>query len=78
MLSAAPKGAVEMLFRAVAAEPARFGVRANTVRAGWIDAGMTESGIGGQMSEEAVKASLARIPWDEWAGRAISPRRSCS
>lgn len=62
VLSAAPKGAVEMLFRAVAAESARFGVRANTVRAGWIDAGMTDSGIGGQMSEEALKASLARIP----------------
>jgi len=70
VLSAAPKGAVEMLFRAVAAESARFGVRANTVRAGWIDAGMTESGIGGQMSEEAVKASLARIPM----GRMGRPR----
>jgi len=62
VLSAAPKGAVEMLFRAVAAESARFGIRANTVRAGWIDAGMTDSGIGGQMSEEALRASLARIP----------------
>ena len=70
VLSAAPKGAVEMLFRAVAAESARFGVRANTVRAGWIDAGMTDSGIGGQMSEEAVKASLARIPM----GRMGRPR----
>jgi NAD(P)-dependent dehydrogenase (short-subunit alcohol dehydrogenase family) len=70
VLSAAPKGAVEMLFRAVAAESARFGIRANTVRAGWIDAGMTDTGIGGQMSEEAVKASLARIPM----GRMGRPR----
>ena len=62
VLSAAPKGAIEMLFRAVAVESARFGIRANTVRPGWIDAGMTDAGIGGQMSEEAMKASLARIP----------------
>jgi 3-oxoacyl-[acyl-carrier protein] reductase len=70
VLSAAPKGAVEMLFRAVAAESARFGVRANTVRAGWIDAGMTDSGVGGQMSEQALKASVARIP----LGRMGRPR----
>lgn len=70
VLSAAPKGAIEMLFRAVAVESARFGIRANTVRPGWIDAGMTDSGIGGQMSEEAVKASLARIPM----GRMGAPR----
>jgi NAD(P)-dependent dehydrogenase (short-subunit alcohol dehydrogenase family) len=70
VLSAAPKGAIEMLFRAVAVESARFGIRANTVRPGWIDAGMTDTGIGGQMSEEAMKASLARIPM----GRMGAPR----
>ena len=70
VLSAAPKGAIEMLFRAIAVESARFGIRANTVRPGWIDAGMTGTGIGGQMSEEAMKASLARIPM----GRMGTPR----
>jgi len=70
VLSAAPKGAIEMLFRAIAVESARFGIRANTVRPGWIDAGMTDTGIGGQMSAEAIKASLARIPM----GRMGSPR----
>lgn len=70
VLSAAPKGAIEMLFRAVAVESAKFGIRANTVRPGWIDAGMTDTGIGGQMSEEAMKASLARIPM----GRMGTPR----
>jgi NAD(P)-dependent dehydrogenase (short-subunit alcohol dehydrogenase family) len=39
-LSAAPKAGVEMLIRGVAKECGRFGIRANCVGPGWIDAGM--------------------------------------
>lgn len=38
--SAAPKAAIEMLFRGVALEEGRFGIRANCVGPGFIDAGM--------------------------------------
>lgn len=40
ILSAAPKAAVETLVRGVAKEAGRFGVRANCVQPGWIDAGL--------------------------------------
>ena len=40
VLSTAPKAAVEAMVRAVAKEEARFGVRANAVAVGVIDAGM--------------------------------------
>src|SRR3546814_1982206 len=38
--SAAPKAAIEMLFRGVALEEGRFGIRANCVGPGFIDAGL--------------------------------------
>lgn len=38
--SAAPKAAIEMLFRGVALEEGRFGIRANCVAPGFIDAGL--------------------------------------
>jgi len=61
-----------MLFRAVAGRVCRFGVRAEYGARGWIDAGMTDSGDRWQMSEEALKASLARIPWAAWPARDIA------
>jgi NAD(P)-dependent dehydrogenase (short-subunit alcohol dehydrogenase family) len=42
--SAAPKAAIEMLFRGVALEEGRYGIRANCVGPGFIDAG-----LGGQL-----------------------------
>lgn len=38
--SAAPKAAIEMLFKGVALEEGRFGIRANCVAPGFIDAGL--------------------------------------
>jgi NAD(P)-dependent dehydrogenase (short-subunit alcohol dehydrogenase family) len=38
-LSSVPKAAIERLVEAIAKEEARYGVRANAVRAGWINAG---------------------------------------
>jgi NAD(P)-dependent dehydrogenase (short-subunit alcohol dehydrogenase family) len=40
VLSAAPKAAVESVIRAVAREEGRFGIRANAVAPGWVDAGL--------------------------------------
>ena len=40
VLSAVPKAAVESLIRAVALEEGRFGIRANAVAPGWVDAGL--------------------------------------
>lgn len=40
ILSAAPKAAIEMLIRGVAKESGRFGIRANCVGPGWINAGL--------------------------------------
>lgn len=39
-MSAAPKAAIEMLIRGVAKESGRFGIRANCVGPGWINAGL--------------------------------------
>jgi len=39
-LSAVPKAAMESLIRAVALEEGRFGIRANAVAPGWVDAGL--------------------------------------
>jgi NAD(P)-dependent dehydrogenase (short-subunit alcohol dehydrogenase family) len=40
VLSAAPKAAIEMLFRGLACEEGRYGIRANCVGPGFIDAGL--------------------------------------
>jgi NAD(P)-dependent dehydrogenase (short-subunit alcohol dehydrogenase family) len=40
IMSAAPKAAIEMIMRGVAKESGRFGIRANCVGPGWIDAGL--------------------------------------
>lgn len=45
ILSAAPKAAIEMLIRGVARESGRFGIRANCVGPGWIDAGLGKKGL---------------------------------
>jgi NAD(P)-dependent dehydrogenase (short-subunit alcohol dehydrogenase family) len=58
VLSAAPKAAIEALMRAIAKEEGRFGVRANSVAPGCIDAGIGHaalSGGGGDAFLEAVK-----------------------
>jgi NAD(P)-dependent dehydrogenase (short-subunit alcohol dehydrogenase family) len=45
IMSAAPKAAIEMLVRGVARESGRFGIRANCVGPGWINAGLGKKGL---------------------------------
>ncbi|WP_340151253.1 SDR family oxidoreductase [uncultured Sneathiella sp.] len=40
VMSAAPKAAIELLMRGVAKEEGKYGVRANSVGPGWVDAGL--------------------------------------
>ena len=58
-LSAVPKAAVDRLVAVIAKEEGRYGVRANAVRTGWIDAG---SG-GRLLQDDAVRArKIQEIP----------------
>jgi 3-oxoacyl-[acyl-carrier protein] reductase len=62
-LSSAPKGAVEALVRALAAEEGRFGVRANSVGPGMLTDGMAARLISsGELSPEALDVARANIP----------------
>ncbi len=61
-LSAVPKGGVEALVRAVAAEEGRFGVRANSVGPGLMAAGMYHALVeSGDFSPELLEAGTAQI-----------------
>jgi 3-oxoacyl-[acyl-carrier protein] reductase len=81
-LSSVPKAAVDRLIAAIATEEGRFGVRANALRVGWIDAG---SG-GSLLTEEAVRIRkqqeipLRRLGSPKDVGEAVaflaSPRAS--
>jgi 3-oxoacyl-[acyl-carrier protein] reductase len=60
LLSAAPKGAVEQLARAIAAEEGKFGVRVNCVGVGVIKAGLWEDLLAsGDYDERALSAARA-------------------
>ena len=62
-LSSAPKGAVEALVRALAAEEGRFGVRANAVGPGMLTDGMAARLISsGDLSPEALDVARGNIP----------------
>ncbi len=62
-LSSGPKGAVEALVRALAAEEGRFGVRVNCVGPGMLTDGMAERLIGsGDLDERALAVARANIP----------------
>jgi NAD(P)-dependent dehydrogenase (short-subunit alcohol dehydrogenase family) len=62
-LSSAPKGAVEALVRALAAEEGRFGVRVNAVGPGMLTDGMAGRLISsGELSNEALDVARSRIP----------------
>ncbi len=61
-LSAAPKAAVEMLVRAIAAEEGRFGIRANCVGPGMLTDGMAERLIAaGDLDEQALAITRRNI-----------------
>ncbi len=62
-LSAAPKGAVEALVRALAAEEGRFGVRVNAVGPGMLTDGMAARLISsGDLSAETLDLTRGHIP----------------
>ena len=62
VLSSAPKAAIESMLQVIAREYGRYGVRANSVRSGWLDGGKFADGIGGQVSDKAKQAIIASIP----------------
>lgn len=51
-MSAAPKAAIEMLIRGVAKESGRFGIRANCVAPGWVNAGLGKIGLEEKLDEQ--------------------------
>lgn len=53
IMSAAPKAAIEMLMRGVAKESGRFGIRANCVGPGWINAGLGKKGLEEKLDEKS-------------------------
>ena len=62
-LSAAPKGAVEAVVRALAAEEGRFGVRVNAVGPGMLTDGMAARLIeSGELDDDALSITRANIP----------------
>ena len=62
-LSSAPKGAVEALARALAAEEGRFGVRVNCVGPGMLTDGMAKRLIAsGDLDDRALEVARGNIP----------------
>jgi NAD(P)-dependent dehydrogenase (short-subunit alcohol dehydrogenase family) len=62
VMSSAPKAAIESMMQVVARDYGRYGVRANSVRSGWLAGGKFADGIGGQVSDKAKEAIVATIP----------------
>ena len=62
VLSSAPKAAIESMLQVTAREYGRFGVRANSVRSGWLASGKFADGMGGQVQDKAMQAIIAQIP----------------
>lgn len=63
VLSVAPKGAIEALMRGIAREEGRFGVRANNVAVGVVDAGMFPKLVErGELSQEWIDAAMRATP----------------
>ncbi|WP_176599221.1 SDR family NAD(P)-dependent oxidoreductase [Sphingobium sp. 15-1] len=62
LCSAAPKAAIEMLFRGIALEEGRFGIRANCVAPGFIDAGLGHELIAKPGIEEWVDGIRRMLP----------------
>ena len=63
VLSVAPKGAIEALMRGIAREEGRYGVRANNVAVGVVDAGMFPKLVErGELSQEWIDAAVRNTP----------------
>lgn len=69
LLSAAPKGAVEQVVKAIAAEEGRFGVRANCVGVGTIEAGLWDDLLeSGDYDDRALDAARRAIALKRFGG----------
>jgi 3-oxoacyl-[acyl-carrier protein] reductase len=63
VLSVAPKGAIEALMRGIAREEGRYGIRANNVAVGVVDAGMFPRLVEqGDLSQEWIDAAIRNTP----------------
>ena len=63
VLSVAPKGAIEALMRGIAREEGRYGIRANNVAVGVVDAGMFPKLVErGELSQEWIEAAMRNTP----------------
>jgi NAD(P)-dependent dehydrogenase (short-subunit alcohol dehydrogenase family) len=63
VLSVAPKAAIEALLRGIAREEGRYGVRANAVAVGVVDAGMFPRLVErGELSQEWIDAAMRNTP----------------
>ena len=61
-MSAAPKAAIEMLIRGVAKESGRFGIRANCVGPGWINAGLGKAAIQDKLDDKTRESTRRLVP----------------
>jgi NAD(P)-dependent dehydrogenase (short-subunit alcohol dehydrogenase family) len=61
-LSAAPKAAIEMLIRGVAKESGRFGIRANCIGPGWINAGLGKAAIANKLDDKSREGTRRLVP----------------
>jgi NAD(P)-dependent dehydrogenase (short-subunit alcohol dehydrogenase family) len=63
VLSVAPKGAIEALMRGIAREEGRFGIRANSVAVGVVDAGMFPKLVErGELTQAWLDAAMRNTP----------------
>ena len=62
ILSVAPKGGIEALVRGIAREEGRFGIRANCVALGVIDAGMFLNLQGEELDQKWMDAAIQNTP----------------
>lgn len=63
VLSVAPKGAIEALMRGIAREEGRYGIRANNVAVGVVDAGMFPKLVErGELSQAWIDAAIKNTP----------------
>ncbi len=77
-LSAGPKGAVEAVVRALAAEEGRFGVRVNAVGPGMLTDGMAARLIeSGELDDDALSITRANIPLGRFGSAADIAEAVC-
>ncbi len=77
-LSSAPKGAVEAVVRALAAEEGRFGVRVNAVGPGMLTDGMAARLIeSGELDDDALEITRANIPMRRFGNAADIAEAVC-